>query len=183
MVAPEALRPGRAARPVHYRATTLNHSNREGEPMPSNTEAITIYASCGEFAVPERAWSLMLVLAERYGWQSLGTAPPDEDAVEAGLWRGKPSDWDGRYLPAYGQQVTEEDAKSLAAALERALPDVPDHDALSNKVDGTEAVWGWFATEAPHVPINPIEAFSGQNKEMLANFIAHCREEGGLGLY
>src|SRR5262245_28054528 len=125
----------------------------------------------------------MLVLAERYGWQPWGTTPPDEDAVEAGLWRGKRSDWDGRYLPAYGQQVTEADAKGLASALERALPDVPDHDALANKVAGSDEVWGWFATEPPDIAINPIEAFSGQNKEMLTNFIAHCREEGGLWLY
>lgn len=146
-------------------------------------EDLSVYGQCGEFDVPARAWRLMLVLAERYGWEPCGTAPPDELAIDAGLWRGEPWDWDGRYISAYGQHLTEEDASNFGAALERALPDVPDDDALENKVSCNTGIWGWFAIESPDVGINPLEAFSGCNKEMLRNFIIHCRERGGLWLY
>jgi hypothetical protein len=149
--------------------------------VPHKTEALSIHASCGEFAVPARAWQLMLILADRYGWETRGTKPPDELAIDAGLWRAN-SDWDGRYLPAYGQQVTEQDARDLAAALERALPDIPDHEALESKGDDNSNVWGWFET-SPNIEVNPFEAFSGRNKELLKNFIEHCHEEGGLWLY
>src|SRR5439155_23608076 len=138
------------------------------------------YASCGEFAVPARAWFLMLALAERYGWHPAGTAAPDELAVDAGIWRGEPSEWDGRYFPAYGQNVTEADAKGLAAALETALPDIPDHDAVEDKNSGTGINWEWFH-KAPDSTVNPFEAFSGANKKTLSDFIVHCREEGGCG--
>jgi hypothetical protein len=144
-------------------------------------EALSIYASCGEFAVPARAWQRMLALAQIYGWQSQGTAPPDELAIDAEMWKGDPSDWDGRYFPSYGQQVTEVDAKDLAAALERALPDIPDHDARGNKAERKDDDTGWLATADSRV--NALEAFSGPSKEIFRSFIAHCREEGGLWLY
>jgi hypothetical protein len=99
--------------------------------MSEPDDALSIYAKCGEFDMHARAWRLMLGLAARYGWQPLGTAPPDDLAVE--IWPGEPSDWDGSYFPAFGQNVTEADAKGLAAALERALPDIPNHDAGKNR--------------------------------------------------
>jgi hypothetical protein len=37
------------------------------------------------------------------------------------------------YLHNDGLRVADEDARALADALERALPDVPDHDALARK--------------------------------------------------
>jgi hypothetical protein len=55
--------------------------------MPHKTDPLSIYASCGEFAVPPRTWIFMLSLAEIYGWEPRGTAPPDEAAIEAGLFR------------------------------------------------------------------------------------------------
>jgi hypothetical protein len=150
--------------------------------MPPETDGLSIYASCGEFGVPARAWRLMLALAQHYGWQPQGTAPPDELAIDAGIWRGAPSDWDGRYFPAYGQNVTEADAAELAAALEQALPDIPDHDAVKDKADGTPIDWSWFY-KVSAASVGYLAAFSGENKQTLRDFIAHCREKGGLWLY
>jgi hypothetical protein len=150
--------------------------------MPEETEILSIYASCGEFAVSIRAWLLMLALAKRYGWQPRGTAPPDEDAVWAGIWQGDPSEWDGRYLPSLGQQVTEADSRELAAALERALPDTPDHDALKDRAKENGIDWNWFI-KSPDVAVNALEAFGGANKQTLRDFITHCREEGGLWIW
>ena len=125
--------------------------------MPQKIDnVLSIYASCGEFAVRARGWQWMLALAQWYGWQPQGTAPPDEVAVDADLWKGDPSDWDGRYFPAYGQQVTEVDAKGLAAALERALPDIPHHAALGDTGDGKGSDSGWLAN-VPDVGVNPLE--------------------------
>jgi hypothetical protein len=123
----------------------------------------------------------MLALAERYGWQPQGTTL-DELAIDEGTWEGDPSEWDGRYLPAYGQHVTPEDAKGLAMALERALPDIPDHDAIQDKSGGNGIDWNWF-NKSPDFAVTPFEAFSGPNRETLRGFIAHCREDGGLSLW
>jgi hypothetical protein len=150
--------------------------------MPDETEILSIYASCGEFAVPIRAWGLMLALAERYGWEPRGTTPPDDDAVWAGGWQGDPSQWDGRYLPSLGQHVTEEDSGAFAAALNRALPDIPDHDAVKDKSKETGIDWNWFI-KSPDVAVTAFEAFCGTNKRTLRDFIAHCREEGGLWIW
>jgi len=143
---------------------------------------LSIYGSCGEFAVSLCTWQRVLTLAERYGWKPEGTAAPDEMAIEAEIWKGDPAEWDGAYFPSYGQQVTESDAKNLAAALERALPDIPDYDAIGERACERRNGGGWL-DNVPDVGVNPLEAFSGKNKEMLVGFIAHCREEGGLWMY
>ncbi len=59
---------------------------------------------------PLIAFREMIDLAERYGWQPMGTLPP-EDAQE----------WDGNYFYDNGQIVTGEDLKAMADGLERAL--------------------------------------------------------------
>ena len=38
------------------------------------------------------------------------------------------TEWDGRYFPAAGQTISEQDAKAFATALNKALPDILDHD-------------------------------------------------------
>jgi len=145
-------------------------------------DVLSIYGSCGEFAMSLRDWLRMLALAQRYGWQPEGTAAPDEMAVEAELWEGDPAEWDGSYFPSYGQQVSDSDAKELATALEHALPDIPDHDAIGDRACESRSGGGWLGN-VPEQGVNPLEAFSGGNKEFLINFIAHCREDEGLWMY
>ena len=58
-----------------------------------------------------------------YGWKPEGTRPPSHiDFYEL------ETEWDGRYLTNDGQTVKAADARSLAAALERSLDDLPDEN-------------------------------------------------------
>ncbi len=55
-------------------------------------------------------WFAVLDLAERYGW--------------------KP---ENHILPTWGSTVSDEDAETMASALERAISDVPDEQAVADK--------------------------------------------------
>jgi hypothetical protein len=59
-------------------------------------------------------WTLLLYLAEAYGWGKEGTHPPE------GV---PPGEWEGDYASNDGQYVSKEDAYALASALERFLAD------------------------------------------------------------
>jgi hypothetical protein len=150
------------------------------EQHKTGLDLIGLFAGCDEFAVSGRAWRLLLALASAHGWTPAGTLAPDPEDVDDDLGRAATS-WDGRYIPAECQRMTESDARAMAAALERALPDIPNHDALSKKVlaspaDGPLALWGRRAR--PEVTISAWEEFSGRNKPYLVSLIAHlCESE------
>jgi hypothetical protein len=59
------------------------------------------------------AWRYCLRMAVAHGWEPEGTLPPD-------YWRAD-EEWSGEYLSNGGQTVTDSDARSLAAALDRAV--------------------------------------------------------------
>jgi hypothetical protein len=60
-------------------------------------------------------WDLALAIARHYGWESAGIPKPSTwDEKEYGPWEDE-------YWMNAGQQVTEEDAASLTAALDRAV--------------------------------------------------------------
>lgn len=61
-------------------------------------------------------WSQAYYLARRYGWEPAGT--------EGGCGIEAP-DYDSRYFVALGQLVTAADAKALAEAITKAMPDIP----------------------------------------------------------
>jgi hypothetical protein len=131
----------------------------------------------------------MLTLARWYGWQPAGTTPPSDhelggrDCID---WKGDPSDWGGLYFPAEGQWITEPDAKALAAALTRALLDVPEHDALGLKAAPVEPVdprfdTAWGRKVAVGTPVNPFEEFSGPNKPSPCPLPLHCGRNHYVG--
>jgi hypothetical protein len=99
------------------------------------------------------------------GWQPAGTLPPEDGG-----------EWDGGYFSNDGQRVADEDARSLADTLERALPDVPAHDVLGDKAISLPAFPGERFVNA-QTPVTPFEWFGGQ-KDVLQDFIAFCREGG-----
>ena len=72
------------------------------------------------WSVNHVGWARILNLAERYGWHPMGTVEPE--------WEGEPDapPWHGSYSSNDGQRVLAADAANLAAALARALPDLPD---------------------------------------------------------
>jgi hypothetical protein len=80
----------------------------------------------------------------------------------------------GAYFENSGYRITAEDARALADALEQALPDVPDHDALEHKTFTHPAEPGVRLLNI-QTPVNPFEWFSGK-KDLLRDFIDFCRQ-------
>jgi hypothetical protein len=81
------------------------------------------------------------------------------------------------YFVNDGQRVSTEDARALADALERGLPDIPDHDALTHKTFEHPGSPG-MRLMAIDTPASPYEWFSGDKKGVVKEFIAYCRQGG-----
>ena len=118
----------------------------------------------GDFHFDIFRWSAVLTLARNNGWEPAGTIFEDDP------------DWQGHYDTNEGQLVTAVDAARLADALERALPDIPDHDALEHKTREVDLP-GLGPTRLidARENLSPIELFSGDRKEQLRKFILYCR--------
>jgi len=84
------------------------------------------------------------------------------------------------YFYNSGLLVTPEDALALADALERALPDVPDHNAMADKTFFHPGLPGVPLVDV-RTPVNPYEWFGGK-KDLLRDFIAFCRR-GGFAIW
>jgi hypothetical protein len=159
----------------------------------------------GERRFNVHAWGLLLDLALRGGWRPAGAQEPEGDDEEGDECPGEgaveldASDYevppesplaravrsplppaDDPLLSSYfynsGFRVTAEDSRALADALERALPDVPEHDALAGKAFVHPDLPGVRLVDAT-TPVNPYEWFGGK-KELLRDFIAFCRQGG-----
>src|SRR5262249_36635501 len=97
----------------------------------------------GAFDFSGPAWGAVFRLARMHGWEPEGTTltrdsaflmagacdPQEQDRVLAEEQAG----WNGNYVMSQMQLVSGRDAASMADALERALPDVPGHDAAVGK--------------------------------------------------
>jgi hypothetical protein len=124
----------------------------------------------GYFGINNNAWRCLLELAYRYGgWKPLGTEPFD------GLLAEDKQAWDPyNYVTNDYQTVTAEDARNLADALERALPDVPGFRAREG---------AWRRVVSPGRGPNCLEFWSGpEARERLLEFIAFARA-GGFVIY
>ena len=71
-----------------------------------------------------------------------------------------------------GDYVDEKEAALLAEALEAALPDIPEHDAVGSR---TEWIGGYHL---PTADVTPTEWFSGAAKIYYKELIRHCRAGG-----
>ncbi|MHC4179549.1 MAG: hypothetical protein ACYSWU_18715 [Planctomycetota bacterium] len=101
----------------------------------------------GWFRFDVTEWKHVLELAEQHGWKPMGT-----QASDRGPDFPRPEDWDGGYFTSDYQTVTVHDARNLADALERAIPDLPSH------------------------PVSPLERFGGQEgPKHVREFINFCR--------
>ena len=114
-------------------------------------------------------WPKLLRLAQAHGWRPAGTTQPPEELIH---FPG--GEWDpNNYTTNDGQIVSVTDAHALAAALEAALPHLPDDDALSKYrlPDGSIQI-------APTHPTGPdADWFSGREaKADVAKFIQFCRQ-------
>jgi hypothetical protein len=132
------------------------------------------------------AWPMLLRMARSYGWKPAGTQP-GPDYADHNL---KPTvEWDGTYLTNDGQVVMAEDAAALADAIERALPDIPDHeitgkmvslrpDQLKSEIDLAfrDLIAEGMSLIATNPDMSPYELFSGEMKQQVIGFIKLCRK-------
>ena len=167
-------------------------------------ESVSIWGECGEFSMPGSVWLTVLDIAQLYGWKAAGTDAPDPQDPELDLYIAQlfevaitdaPDEFDdpahdGLYYPPNGQKITPEDAKRLAQALERALPDIPGGihrtDAESQAREGSlmktartterkaDPFVGWYEK-----PSSLMERL-GVIRPILQDLIKHCRECGEL---
>jgi hypothetical protein len=131
-------------------------------------------------------WAKALELAQLYDWKPLGTRPPSHlDFYELG------AEWDGRYLTNDGQMVRAEDARSLAAALERSLNDISDEQRAidwNSMLQLEEDLPEWLSPEEREfieeelqdglldiLGTNPRQYFAGNEKRHLKHLIRFCR--------
>ena len=131
-------------------------------------------------------WAKALELGQLYAWHPGGTRPPSHlDFPQLG------AEWDGGYLTNDGQVVKAEDARALAAALERALEDIPhenlpvDWSAMFQREDDLPE---WLSPEEREfleeelqeglldvLGMSPLQYFAGDEKRHLKQFIRFCR--------
>lgn len=77
---------------------------------------LDLYGAGGYFRWSGVGWANVLSLAQHYGWQGVGTGPP------RGVLK---SEWVEIYWGNQGQRFYARDAVALAAALERAVTQMP----------------------------------------------------------
>lgn len=131
-------------------------------------------------------WAKALELAQSYEWKPVGTHPPSHiDFYELC------TEWDGRYFTNDGQTVEAEDARALAAALERSLSDIPDEEARTdwNSIFQPEDdLPEWLSPEEREyieeelqdglldiMGTSPGAYFTGNEKQRLKQLIRFCR--------
>jgi hypothetical protein len=131
-------------------------------------------------------WAKALELARLYGWQPTGTRPP----VGLDLYELN-KEWHGRYFTNDGQLVKAEDARSLAAALERSLEDIPDENLpidWNSMLRREDDLPEWLTPEEREIiedelqdglldmmGTDPLQYFAGDEKRHLKGFIRFCR--------
>ena len=144
----------------------------------------------GYFRFSNTSWCKVLELAYGYGWKPAGTEPgqwvdPSTGELAEQL-SPDPDKWDGNYITNAAQWVTDEDAASIADALEQALDDIPDSDTGEKWVTYGPAnlptgpverslVEEGLAVSGANGSLSPPEYFGGEAKQRVRDFIAYCR--------
>lgn len=142
----------------------------------------------GHFRFGCDGWERILDLAHSYGWEPTGTDAPHWRCEEG---RCVCENWGGTYFSNSGQSVTDDDAKGIAKALERALDDLPDDDVITGVKDckladllpperaaELPADFREIRVLRPDEHVSHIEGFSGEEKQHVRDFIAYCQAGG-----
>lgn len=93
----------------------------------------------GHMNLTMNTWTTLLDLAQQYGWEPMETEVNLARARARAQAAGEEFDpddlyWRGSYLCTFGDIVGDQDAKNLAAALERFLSEYPTDEALVGRV-------------------------------------------------
>jgi hypothetical protein len=158
-----------------------------------------LHGAGGDFRFNIFAWGQVLGLAQQYGWEPAGTemqpmelrnADGSVDHELTEHYMALAVDWDGNYFTNDFQHVSDEDAATIADALERALDDIPDFDSgektkeftpdepPDNPVARALLEGGLKPFVAPNDLLGPAEFFSGEDKQKIRDFIEYCRAGG-----
>lgn len=118
-------------------------------PGSSGKDPLILSNSNAQFLLSRESWERSLALASLYGWTATRSGNP-----RAGDNESSPD-----YLFAEVERVASADCHAIAEAIERALPDIPDHDARLE--GGDPAAYSVY--------------FSGIGKLWLRALAAFCR--------
>jgi hypothetical protein len=149
-----------------------------------------LHGAGGYYRFSNTSWRKVLELAFEYGWKPAGTEPgrwvdPSTGELDKQM-SPNPDEWDGTYFGNESQWVTDEDAAHIADALEQALDDIPDFDTgekwvmygptnvPTSPVERSLVEEG-FAVSGPNGSLSPLEYFSGEDKQLVRDFIPFCR--------
>jgi hypothetical protein len=140
---------------------------------------LTFTTPAGMFWCSLESWQRLFALAREQGWTPSGipepilTEPWDPLTDEP---PPLPPPWGNAQGPLR-LRIAEEDAASMADALENALPDIPRFDALSEKtlfrIDSTTMIP--VRVLKPGVRVSHYEYFSGANRVAMERFISLLR--------
>jgi hypothetical protein len=126
----------------------------------------------GDFRIGNRGWAYLLRLGNMYGWEPMGVLFPDAE----GRYEDEGDEASMQYFTNDYQFVRAEDARNLADALEKALPDVPVFRAAEHKTKKLTVGMATFTVVKEGEEFNPFEWFSGPSgRDTIAEFIAYAR--------
>lgn len=134
-----------------------------------------------QFRFNMTGWSKLFDLAVEFGWHPAGTKAENWIDAQTGEVVRDYSDWDGSYFYNEYQYVTSEDASALAAALERALPNLPNvdmHEATTRSdldAQRMNALMADMGLRVANGDLKPVQYFSGPLKGKIQRFIYFCK--------
>lgn len=120
------------------------------------------------FLLPDRSWKFALNLGQKYGWKPVGTVEPDDHSFSTEFTTAS---WEGNYEAPMRQGVVGPDGRNLASALDRALADVPEFDALGHKIT-VDPACPIIVQINPGARVSALEWFSGPNRQGLVALIS-----------
>ncbi|MEE8143202.1 MAG: hypothetical protein V3T77_08880 [Planctomycetota bacterium] len=130
-------------------------------------------------------WHRLWELADQGGWRP--------ENPEAAVWMAQQRHtcggrvFMGRELPqatTEALEISPQDCKKMAVALEQMLDDIPNHDAIEAKAPSFRGVSGKILSRAilPGEFVSPLEEFSGERKELVREWLAKLRFMTGFSL-
>jgi hypothetical protein len=135
---------------------------------------IVLHNGTAGFQISRAGWGELLELGRRHGWQPAGAEPPQ---------------WNDPYLAAaYADQngiytsVNDADARALAAALDHAVPDIPDKKPTRADTSplfeaGLKDAQPSTAILAhPNSSLDPHNGFASQDRAQVIEFVAFARQ-------